>query len=253
LLAGRDFSKDFPTDTAGYIINETASKRLGYVNPVGQPLALWGRKGKIIGVLKDFHINSMHESILPLILWLGENQGYGSLLIRTEPGKTKEALASLEILSKQINPEFPFSYSFSDEEYQNLYKSEQIVGKLANSFALLAIFISCLGLLGLAMFTAEQRVKEIGIRKILGARVSSLIALLSSEFLLLVIIALLIASPIAWYAMNKWLQGFAYHTQMQWWVFILSGGLIVLIALATVGFQAIKAALVNPVKSLKTE
>ncbi|SHN20678.1 ABC transporter permease [Mucilaginibacter sp. OK098] len=253
LLAGRDFSKDFPTDTAGYIINETAAERIGYTNPIGQPLALWGQKGKIIGVLKDFHINSMHEPIIPLVLWLGKNDNYGNLLIRTEPGKTKEALASLETLSKQINPSFPFTYSFSDEEYKNLYISEQIVGKLANAFAMLAIFISCLGLLGLAMFTAEQRVKEIGIRKILGASVRSLFTLLSSEFLVLVIIALLIASPIAWYAMNKWLQGFAYHTPVQWWVFVLSGGLIILIALATVSFQAIKAALINPIKSLRSE
>ncbi|MDN5284103.1 MAG: Duplicated orphan permease [Mucilaginibacter sp.] len=253
LLAGRDFSKDFPTDTAGYIINETAMQRMGYTNPIGQPLSLWDRKGKIIGVLKDFHINSLHEPILPLIFWLGKKENYGSFLIRTEPGKTKEALAGLENLTKQINPAFPFTYSFSDEEYQSLYKSEQIVGKLANAFALLAIFISCLGLLGLAMFTAEQRVKEIGIRKILGASVSSLFGLLSSEFLVLVVIALLIASPIAWYAMSKWLQGFAFHTAVQWWVFALSGGLIVLIALATVSFQAIKAALINPVKSLRSE
>ncbi|MES2063139.1 MAG: ABC transporter permease [Bacteroidota bacterium] len=253
LLAGRDFSKDFPTDTAGYIINETAMKRMGYVNPIGQPLSLWGRKGKIVGLIKDFHLNSMHEPIIPLVIWLNKGENYGSLLIRTAPGKTKEALASLQTLARQINPEFPFSYTFSDEEYQSLYKSEQIVGKLANAFAILAIFISCLGLLGLAMFTTEQRVKEIGIRKILGANVSSLFALLSSEFLVLVIIALFIASPIAWYAMDKWLQGFAYHTQVQWWVFVLSGGLIVLIALATVSFQAIKAALVNPVKSLKAE
>jgi putative ABC transport system permease protein len=253
LLAGRDFSKDFPTDTAGYIINETAMKRMGYANPIGQYLSLWGRKGKIVGLVKDFHLNSMHEPIIPLIIWLNKGESYGSLLIRTEPGKTKEALASLESLSKQMNPAFPFNYSFSDEEYQNLYKSEQIVGKLANAFAFLAIFISCLGLLGLAMFTAEQRIKEIGIRKVLGASVSSLFTLLSSEFLVLVIIALLIASPIAWYAMNKWLQGFAYHTQVQWWVFALSGGLILLIAMATVSFQAVRAALINPIKSLRSE
>jgi len=253
LLAGRDFSKDFPTDTSGYIINETAAKRMGYTNPIGQPLSLWGQKGKIIGVVKDFHLNSMHEQINPLILWSGKAENFDNLLIRTEAGKTKEALASLESLSKQINPAFSFTYTFSDEEYQNLYQSEQIVGKLANVFALLAIFISCLGLLGLAMFTAEQRVKEIGIRKVLGASVGSLFNLLSSEFLVLVVIALLIASPIAWYAMDKWLQGFAYHASIQWWMFALSGGMIILIALATVSFQAAKTALINPVKSLRSE
>lgn len=253
LLAGRDFSKDFPTDTAGYIINETAAKRMGYTNPIGQPLSLWDQKGKIIGIVRDFHINSMHEQINPLIIWLNRGDNSGSVLVRTMPGKTKEALAGLETLCKQINPAFPFNYSFSDEEYQNLYKSEQIVGKLANAFALLAIFISCLGLLGLAMFTAEQRIKEIGIRKILGAGVGSLFALLSSEFLVLVIIALLIASPIAWYTMNKWLQDFAYHTPIHWWMFGLAGGVIILIALFTVSFQAIKAALINPIKSLRSE
>jgi ABC-type antimicrobial peptide transport system permease subunit len=253
ILTGREFSKDFPTDTAGYIINETAMQRMGYKKPIGQSLSLWDRKGKIIGVVKDFHFNSMHEEIRPLILWLGKNENYGNMLIRTEPGKTKEALVSLETLSKQINPAFPFNYSFSDAEYQSLYKSEQIVGRLANVFALLAIFISCLGLLGLAMFTAEQRVKEIGIRKVLGASVGSLFNLLSYEFLVLVVIALLIASPIAWYAMNKWLQGFAYHTSIQWWMFALSGGMIILIALATVSFQAAKTALINPVKSLRSE
>jgi hypothetical protein len=253
LSAGRDFSKDFPTDSAGYIINEAALKRIGYANPIGQPLTLWDQKGKIIGVLKDFHFNSMHQQIGPLIIWLGKKSDYGSLLVRTEPGKTKQALASLETLCKQINPAFPFNYSFSDEEYQKLYNSEQIVGKLANGFTFLAIFISCLGLLGLAMFTAEQRIKEIGIRKVLGASVGSLFNLLSSEFIVLVIIALVIASPIAWYAMNKWLQDFAYHAPIQWWVFALSGGLIILIALITVSFQAAKAALINPVKSLRSE
>jgi ABC-type antimicrobial peptide transport system permease subunit len=152
-----------------------------------------------------------------------------------------------------MNPNFQFTYTFSDDEYNKLYNNEQVVSKLSNSFAFLTIFISCLGLLGLAMFTAEQRLKEIGIRKVLGASVTSLFALLSSEFLLLVLIALLIASPITWYAMNDWLRTFAYHAPVEWWMFALSGGLIILIALATVSFQAIKAALVNPIKSLRSE
>jgi ABC-type antimicrobial peptide transport system permease subunit len=253
MLDGRDFSKDFPTDSAGYILNEAALKRIGYKDPIGKPLTFWGRKGKIIGLLKDFHFNSMHDEIRPLIIRTREDEMYGNILIRTQPGKTREALASIEKIYKEVNPAFPFTYTFSDEEYRKLYQNEQIIGKLSNGFAFLAIFISCLGLLGLAMFTAEQRVKEIGIRKVLGASVSSLFALLSSEFLLLVIIALFIALPIAWYATRKWLQGFAYHTPVQWWIFALSGALIILIALATVSFQAIKAALINPVKSLRSE
>ncbi|MEN0055449.1 MAG: ABC transporter permease [Mucilaginibacter sp.] len=253
MLSGRDFSKDFPTDSAGYIINEAALKRLGYANPIGKPLSFWKRKGQIIGVLKDFHFDSMHEQIKPLIIRFGEQEYYGNILVKTQPGKTKQALASLENLSKEINPAFPFSYTFSDEEYQKLYQNEQVVTKLSDAFAFLAIFISCLGLLGLAMFTAEQRIKEIGIRKVLGASVQSLFALLSSEFLLLVVIALLIALPVSWYTMSYWLRGFAYSTPMQWWMFALSGGLIILIAMATISFQALKAALINPIKSLRSE
>ncbi len=253
MITGRDFSKDFPTDSAGYILNETALKRIGYTDPIGKSFTMWGNKGKIIGIVKDFHFNSLHEQIKPLVLQYGEKWDGGNMLVRTLPGKTKEALASLETLSKQLNPDFQFTYTFSDDAYNKLYNSEQMVGKLSDGFAFLAIFISCLGLLGLAMFTAEQRLKEIGIRKVLGASVSSLFALLSSEFLILVVIAMIIATPLAWYGMNNWLQNFAYHVPIQWWVFAVSGGLIVFIALATVSFQAIKAALVNPIKSLRSE
>jgi ABC-type antimicrobial peptide transport system permease subunit len=253
VLSGRDYSKAFATDSVGYIVNEAGLKRINYTNPVGKPLTVWGKKGTIIGVIKDFHFNSMHEQIKPLVIRFGEQDKYGSLLIKTQPGKTKEALASLETLCKQINPAFPFTYTFSDQEYQRLYQNEQIVTKLSNAFAFLAIFISCLGLLGLAMFTAEQRIKEIGIRKVLGASVGSLFSLLSSEFLVLVIIALFIALPVSWYAMSSWLQGFAYRTTMQWWMFALSGVIIILIAMITVSFQAIKAALINPIKSLRSE
>ncbi len=252
LVAGREFSKDFPSDTANYIINESALKVTGYKDPIGQPFALFRTRGKIIGVVKDFHFHSMHTAIGPMIFKYGENMP-GDILIRTQPGKTREAVQLIENLCKQLNPAFPPTYSFIDEQYQKLYQNEQIVNKLSDAFAFLAIFISCLGLLGLAMFTAEQRLKEIGIRKVLGASVRSLFGLLSQEFLVLVIIALLIATPVAFYAMNKWLQSFAYRTPVQWWVFAISGGLIMLIALATVSFQAIKAALVNPIKSLRSE
>jgi putative ABC transport system permease protein len=253
MAAGRDFSKSFATDSNAYVINETAAKRLGYPDPVGQYLTMWGNKGKIVGVVKDFHFSSLHDQIKPLILRFSANVDYGSILVRTMPGKTKEALASLETVAKQLNPNFQFTYTFSDDQYNKLYNSEQIVSKLSDGFAFLAIFISCLGLLGLAMFTAEQRLKEIGIRKVLGASVGSLFALLSSEFLVLVVIAMLIATPVAWYGMNEWLRNFAYHTPIQWWVFAMAGGLIILIALATVSLQAIKAALVNPIKSLRSE
>lgn len=253
LASGRDFSKDFPTDSLSFMLNESGLKRVGYTNPVGKPITMWGKKGKIIGIVKDFHFSSLHEPIKPLIIRFGEQEKFGNILVRTKAGQTKQALASLENLHRQLNPNFMFTYTFSDEEYLKLYKSEQVVGRLSNGFAFLAIFISCMGLLGLAMFTAEQRVKEIGIRKVLGASVGSLFKLLSKEFIMLVLIALLIASPIAWYAMNKWLQNYSYRTTMEWWVFALSGLIAVIVALVTVSFQSAKAALMNPVKSLRSE
>ena len=253
LVQGRDFSKDFATDSAGYIINETALAIIGYKDPIGKPFTQWKVEGTIVGVVKDFHFNSLHTQINPLILRLDENAGWGSALVRTEPGKTKEALASLEEICKELNPQFPFTYKFSDEEYQKFYTSEQVVSKLANYFAVLAISISCLGLLGLVMFAAEQRTKEFGIRKVLGARPGTLFNLLSKEFLLLVLIAMAIASPLAWITMNNWLQDYVYRIHISWWMFAVAGVLVVLIALATVSFQGLRAAVANPVKSLRTE
>lgn len=250
---GRDFSRDFATDSANYIINETALKIIGYKDPLGKPLTLWGMKGTIIGVVKDFHFSSLHEAINPLMLRLGENFDGGIALVKTEPGKTKEALASLGKLYKELNPKVPFTYKFSDEEYEKLYKSEQVVSQLANYFALLAIFISCLGLLGLVIFTAEQRTKEFGIRKVLGASPVTLFNLLSKEFLMLVVVAIIIAFPAAWYFSNQWLRDFAYKTNLSWWVFVIAACTALLIALITVSFQAVKAAIANPVKSLRTE
>lgn len=195
----------------------------------------------------------MHDPIQPLILRLGETKGWGNILVRTEAGKTKQALASLEKVCKALNPNVPFTYSFASEEYQKLYISEAMVGQLSTYFSFFSILVSCLGLLGLAMFTAEQRIKEIGIRKVLGASMTSLFGLLSKEFILLVIVALVIASPLAWFIMNKWLQEFAYKIDIEWWMFALSAFFVVFIAGLTVGYQGIKAALVNPVKSLRME
>ncbi len=253
VVAGRDFSRDFATDSSNYLINEAALKRVGYADPIGKPITMWGKKGTIVGILKDFHFNSLHEPIYPLIVRLREKEDYGNILVRTQPGQTKQAIATITTLCRQLNPNFTVSYQFSDLEYQKLYNNEQMVGKLSDGFAFLAIFISCLGLLGLAMFTAEQRVKEIGIRKVLGASVASLFTLLSKEFLVLVTISLFIASPLAWWFMNKWLEGYNYRTSIEWWVFVLSAVIAVLIALITVSFQSAKAALVNPVKSLRSE
>ncbi|MDP4129790.1 MAG: ABC transporter permease [Bacteroidota bacterium] len=252
--AGQDFSKDFPGDSNGYLLNEEAVKLIGYKNPVGRTFNLWGRKGPIVGVVKDFHFNSLQVAVDPMVMYLSKGDyNNGTILVRTQPGKTREALASLSSLCKAMNPEFPFTYKFSDEEFNKLYKAEQTAGSLSRYFAFLAIFISCLGLMGLAIFTAEQRSKEIGIRKVLGAGVISVFGLLSREFLYLVFIALLIASPMAWFSMNKWLEGYAYRTHISWWMFLLAGVLAFFIALATISFQTIKAALANPVRSLRSE
>jgi putative ABC transport system permease protein len=253
LVKGRDYSRAFPTDSAGYLVNESALKIIGYKDPIGKPLTFWGRQGTIIGVVKDFHFVSLHDPINALVIHFAEKDDYGMALIRIMPGQTKEALASLKKVCKELNPNFPFSYQFSDEEYRQLYNNEQVIGNLSNAFAALAVSISCLGLLGLAMFTAEQRIKEIGIRKVLGASVGSLFGLLSVEFVSLVGLAFVIASPVAWLAMHSWLQGYAYHVPIQWWMFVLAGLAALAITLLTISFQAIKAATSNPVKSLRSE
>ena len=253
LRQGREFSKAYPSDSAGYILNEAAIKLTGYKEPIGKPFRYMGKRGTIVGIVKDFHFHSLHEAIGPMVLVAGEHDPAGVVLVRTQPGQTKAALAAIENLSKALNPAFPPSIYFVDEQYQQLYQNEQVINKLSDIFAGLAIFISCLGLLGLAMFTAEQRVKEIGIRKVLGASISSLFTLLSAEFMTLIGIAIAIALPLAWYATHGWLQSFAYRAPLQWWLFALSGGLIIMIALLTISFQIMKAALVNPVKSLRGE
>lgn len=253
LVAGRDISKDFASDSAGYLLNEAAVKLIGYKDPVGKPIDQWGMKGTIVGVLKDFHYSSIHGPILPLILRNGEKESWGNILVRTEAGKTKQALESLEKVWKSINPKFPFTYYFANEEFNRLYQSEQTVSKLSGWFAFLGIFVSCLGLLGLTMFTVEQRTREIGIRKVLGASMFSLFTMLSRQFIILVIIALLIASPFAYWAMDNWLQNYAYKVGIEWWVFALSAVGMIGIALLTVSFQSIKAVFMNPVKSLRSE
>lgn len=253
LLSGRDFSKEFPSDTSGYIINESAQKLIGYKDAIGKPLTHWGKRGTVIGVLKDFHFSSLHEPIKPLILYFGQHEDWGYILIRIEKGKAAQVLAALKKTYKSINPGGAFAYSFVDADYNKLYKQEQLLSKLTDYFSFLAIFISSLGLLGLITITTAQRTKEIGVRKVLGANVASIFTLLSKEFIQLVIIAFTIATPLAWLGMSKWLQGYAYHTVITWWIFLVAGGVAVLIALLTVSFQAIKAAVANPVESLRTE
>jgi putative ABC transport system permease protein len=253
LKEGRDFSPGFSSDSAGFLLNETAVNSIGLQHPIGATMSWGNRQGKVIGVLKDFHFNSLHQTIDPLIVRLDENWGWGTILVRIEAGKTREALTALERLCKDLNPKFPFTYQFSDLEFARLYKSETVVSRLANGFAFLAILISCLGLFGLATFTAAQRTKEIGIRKVLGATSRSVAFLLTGEFLKIVAMAIVIAFPIAWMVMHEWLRQYAYKTGMEWWIFAGAGLATLLIALLTVSYQSIKAALVNPVNSLKSE
>jgi ABC-type antimicrobial peptide transport system permease subunit len=250
ILVGRDFSEEF-ADSSNYIINEKALRIIGYKDPIGMPLTVNDTKGTIVGIVKDFHFKSLHVPIEPLVLRLGSGWGYA--LIRTDPEKTSIALAGLEDLHKKLNPDFIFAHQFADEEYAYLYQSEQVVKKLSWLFAFLAIFISSLGLLGLVIFTAEQRVKEIGIRKVLGASVSQIATLLSKDFMKLVFASIILSIPVAYYVMNDWLKVFEYRITIQWWMFVVAAVGAIAIALLTISFQAIKAAMMNPVNSLKSE
>jgi len=254
LAEGRGFSRDFATDSASaFIINEEAIKEMGIKDPIGKWISAWRKKGQIIGVLKDYHTGSMHEKIRPVILDVKEYEYFGVIMVRTEPGKTNEALASLENVCKDINPNYPFAYQFVDQEYEKLYQNEKLIAKLTNVSAVLAILISCLGLLGLVMFSAEQRTKEFGIRKVLGATVTNIAKLLSQDFIKLILISFCIAAPVAGYFMHEWLQEFEFKIYLSWWIFALAGGVALLIAMLTISYQAIRAALVNPVNNLKSE
>ena len=254
VVQGRGFSKDIATDsTDAFMINEEAVREMGLKQPVGKWISAWKKKGHIIGILRDYNTQSVRVKIKPIVIDVKEGDYFGVIMIRTKPGQTRQAIASLEKLYKNINPNFAFAYQFVEEEYAKLYGTELIISKLSSVFAALAIFISCLGLLGLAMFSAEQRVKEIGVRKVLGASVSQIVSLFSREFIKLVFLAFLIAAPLAWWLMNGWLQGFAYKVSFSAWILLLAGFISVFIALLTVSWQAVKTAVANPVDSLRTE
>ena len=252
LKEGRDFTRDFASDSNAYVINEETVKKMRLENPVGQTITFWGRPGKIVGVVKDYHLNSLHNQIEPVILHL-HPQWSNLMMARTEPGKTTQALEGLKSLTAQLNPLYPFEYHFVDETFEKQYRSETTVGTLANYFTVLAIFISCLGLMGLIVFTSEQRTKEIGVRKVLGASVRNILFLLSKDFMVLVIIAFIISTPLAWYLMSHWLNNYAYRVDIGWWVFVASGSASIVIAFLTVSLQGLRAALANPVESLRSE
>ncbi len=259
LISGRDFSRQFPADAgAAFILNESAVRALGWNAPLGQKL-VWEaggpngvKVGQVIGVVEDYHYESLHKQIDPLILHI-EPKRFSNLAVRIRSENSAETLAFLEGTLRQFDAEQVFEHSFLDENLTHSYSSESKLGEIVRYFSSLAIFIAGLGLLGLAAFTAEQRTKEVGVRKVLGASAFGLVGLLSSEFVKLVLLANLIAWPIAYYTLDLWLQNFAYRIEIEWWLFALAGGLALLIALLTVSTQAIRAALANPVESLRYE
>ncbi|MGB7395108.1 MAG: FtsX-like permease family protein [Pricia sp.] len=249
---GRSFSQEFATDTLNYLVNEQAAKAMGLEDPIGKKLSFWGDEGgKIVGVTSDFHFASLHNSIEPIIIRCRPTSTY-LFYVKTVPGRTEDAIGHMEKIHGQFSG-LPFTYHFLDQAIEKGYKDEQKVQQLASIFVALAIVISCLGLFGLAMFMANQRLKEIAVRKILGANITGLFRLLSTDFIRLVTIALLIATPLAWYLMNDWIQGFSFHIDIQWWMFVLAGGILLLIALATVSYQTLKVATTNPARSLRSE
>lgn len=259
IVKGRNFSKDFGTDSSAMLITETTARLLGYTDPVGKMIYVPSDEDgdnsmlplQIIGVIKDFHFESLRQNIGPLCMRLGNSTGLVSFKITA--ADAQGLIKQVENSWKVMAPAMPFSYRFMNDSFDEMYRSEQRAGSIAIVFAILAILIACLGLFGLVTYMAEQRTKEIGIRKVLGASISNVVTMLSKDFLLLVIIACVFAFPVAWWAMHTWLEDFAYRIDISWWLFAAAGIAALLIALITVSFQAIKAALANPVKSLRTQ
>jgi len=259
IKTGRAFSKDF-ADSASVLLNETAAKQIGWKDPIGKTLTYPGgnnQKFKVIGIVKDFNTESLRANITPFALFYSTSKTYNTgvsyISVRIKPGDYNSAIETIKRKWNEFAPGMPFEYSFMDAEYDALYRSDQTIGKVFTVFTVLSVIVACLGLLGLAIYTAERRMKEISIRKVLGATMSNVVTMLSVDFLKLIIVASILAFPLAWYAMTKWLQDFAYRTDISWWVFALSAGITLSIALITISYQSIKAALVNPAGNLRSE
>jgi ABC-type antimicrobial peptide transport system permease subunit len=250
---GRSFSREYPTDRGNYIINETALRMTGYEDPVGRMFSMWTKEGEIIGVVKDFHSTSLHNEIEPIVFVLYQNLPYFNMFVKMDSAQIPSTLGLIEATIKRAVPDYVFDYAFLDDYFAQQYWREERFKNLLKYFTVLAIFISCLGMLGLISFMAEQRTKEVAIRKVLGARNRAIVGILSKQFLILAGIANIIAWPIAFYFMDKWLQYYAYHTDIAWWIFLASGAAALFITLFTVSFQSFKAAAANPVDSLRYE
>jgi putative ABC transport system permease protein len=256
VVTGRNFSIDFPSDSSGILVNEATVQLLGWKDPLTQKLYQTDDSGKplpyhVVGVLRDFNYNSMHEKVGPVVIRLRDYRG--SMAVRLRPGDIYSKVQQVETKWKALFPGTPFSYTFMDNDFDRLYHAEAQTGRVFVTFAVFAILIACLGLFGLVTYAAEQRTREIGIRKVLGASTGGLMTLLSKDFLRLVLVASLIAFPVAWWAMNQWLQSFAYRVGISWWIFVVAGLAAIFIALVTVSIQTIRAAVANPVKSLRSE
>ncbi|MFM7850424.1 MAG: ABC transporter permease, partial [Flammeovirgaceae bacterium] len=253
LIEGRDFSPDFKSDSAAVIVNEAAVKIMGMKNPIGQKIEMWDSKKEIIGVIEDMVMDSPYKPVQPLTMIF--IPGWSST-ITIRLNKTDDiaaSIAKIEAVFKKLNPSYPFQYRFADDDFEKKFSSINLISFLAGIFAALAIFITCLGLFGLAAFTSEQRTKEVGIRKVMGASVSSLVLLISKDFSRLVIFAFLISAPLSWWFLNDFLQRYEYRTEVAWWVLLAVGMFALILALIIVSTQALRAAIMNPTKSLRSE
>jgi ABC-type antimicrobial peptide transport system permease subunit len=255
LLQGRDFDLSrFPSDSAGVILNESAVKAMGFKEPIGEIIEDSDRKYHVIGVIKDFILHSPYDHTKPIAIEGCQNNWLNIIHVKLNPENTlSHNLRQAEIVFKKYNPGVPFDYTFINEEYAQKFENEKRTASLATLFTALTIFISCLGLFGLSAYMAENRIKEIGVRKVLGASVLDITTLLSLNFLSLVMFAFIVSTPLAWWLMHQWLSDYAYHVEVRLWVFFVAGLLSLLIAVITISTQAIRAALANPVKSLRTE
>jgi putative ABC transport system permease protein len=257
MVAGRAYSREFPADSAkSMVINEAAARLYGYSNPadvVGKKFSQWGREGTVIGVVKDFNFRSLHLPVEPLTLRYGYPWSLGRISVLLKSENINKTISDLKNIWDREAPQRPFMYSFLDESFAKQYEADSHFGKIFSLFSALAIFIACLGLFGLATFTAEQRTKEIGIRKVLGSSVAGIVTLISRDFIKLVVVAIVIAIPITWWAMDQWLNDFAYRVKVGPGIFLMASVIAIFVALATISWQSLKAALANPVNSLRNE
>ena len=252
---GRPFDRSIITDSVGYIVNQTGAEKFGFRDGVvaGKDLEMWERKGKIVGVVKDFNFGSLHNPIDPLIMRVAPRIEWGALLVRAREGQTEAAISAVQKLAKEYAPAYPFSYSFLNQDWENYYKSEGQRGKIFNALSVLSIFISCLGLFGLSAFSAQRRVKELGIRKVMGASVPGLLRLMSTEFTVLVVLASAVGCPLAWYMMNGWLEGYAYHVDVGWMTLVVASITCLTVSLLTILYHSLRASMANPADSLRYE